>query len=172
MSVHTEQNLTDNDARIDGAPRNTDLLERLRAATGPNRELDAAIYNAMEEDGGRIAFRVSNWTRGCAPMLERYHDGWLSGKDEDDIYANTLIRYTASLDAALALVDRVLSGRNIEIATFAALGEAMARIALPGDPLGSLAQAPTAPLAVLVALLDALSDGAPTRQDGQLRDEP
>jgi hypothetical protein len=92
-----------------------DLLARVEAAEGPDREIDAAIYNAMVDDGGRKAFRVTDWTRGRAPMLGRYHDGWLTGKSDSDIYADDLVRFTASIDAALALVERALPDSYVEL---------------------------------------------------------
>lgn len=69
-----------------------ELLERVTAATGPDRELDAALLRAFgfQRTAGNIA-NSGSWKHG---------DGsWLSASREP---------VTASLDAALALVERVL----------------------------------------------------------------
>lgn len=89
-----------------------EIVERLEAATGPDRELDAAIYDALVDDGGRFAFRVTNWATNLGNRLGRYHDGWCVGKSPTDEYAENLPRFTESLDAVLALVGAKLPGWN------------------------------------------------------------
>jgi hypothetical protein len=81
------------------------LAERVKRATGPDRELDAAAFNAASD-------QVARWNRRALQLpLEkrrgRYDDGWVSvyaGKGLDDPYAEDLPRYTASIDAAMTLV--------------------------------------------------------------------
>jgi hypothetical protein len=165
-----------------------DLLARVEAATGPDREIDASIYNAMVDDGGRRAFRVSNWSRGRAPMLGRYHDGWLTGKSEDDIYADDLVRFTASIDAALALVERVLPGWGADVGYPARMGEHHGQPWADvwasrederyrwdrslGRPTPRHSNAPTVPLAILAALLKALqaqTSESPAREGASLQ---
>jgi hypothetical protein len=87
------------------------LLERVRAAKRADRKIDATVYDALVDDGGRKSFRVTNWaTLPGARLHAKYHDGWLVGKSSDDHWAEDLPCYTASIDAALALVNKVLPG--------------------------------------------------------------
>lgn len=82
------------------------LGDQCEQATGPDRELDARIFNAASE-------QMERWNRRALKLpLEkrrsRYDDGWVhvyAGKGEDDPYAEDLPRYTASLDAAMTLLD-------------------------------------------------------------------
>jgi len=100
-----------------------ELLERVKAATGPDRKIDADIYNAIIDDGGRIAFKVKDWSRQPGSRLSRWHDGWLTGKGETDGYAEELERYTASLDAIVGLIERELPGWIIDHIGADALGQ-------------------------------------------------
>ena len=108
----------------------SELIERVRAATGPDRELDEAIRFYFDPKGSR--------------------------------YYSESSAYTASIDAALALVERCLPGCGYVIG--------MGR-ETPDEPLGACAiysglsgdskelaeeEAPTLPLAILLALLTAL----------------
>jgi len=81
-----------------------ELAERCEAATGPDRELDALIYETTPDaiDYQRIAIKLADASR-----LDRYHDGWVTVKGvagQDDPYPEDLKRYTASIDAAMSLV--------------------------------------------------------------------
>jgi len=87
--------------------RYADIISRLERATGADRELDGAIYNLMPRDAGWIAFKVRDWSKPPGARLDRCHDGWLVGRHEFDEYAEKLPRYTASLDAAIGLVERL-----------------------------------------------------------------
>jgi hypothetical protein len=86
------------------------LRARVEAATGPDREIDAAIFDAFpDERWPRCAYREEN----CLTLRSygrdpRYHDGWLTRlrANMEDKYPEDLPRLTASLDAALALVER------------------------------------------------------------------
>lgn len=84
------------------------LLARVEVAARPDRHLDAAIYDAFGDDGSRVAFKVDDWSVEPGLHLSRYHDGWLIGRNPQDQYADDLPRYTASIDAALALVEKVM----------------------------------------------------------------
>lgn len=80
------------------------LIGRVEASAGPDRELDAAIYDLTPHalDYQRVGLRLKDTFR-----LDRYHDGWVTvygAKGEADPYPEDLPRYTASLDAALSLV--------------------------------------------------------------------
>lgn len=106
------------------------LLDRVRAATGPGRDIDWDLDEAMTGE-------VPDF-HGC-------------------------LRYTASVDAALALMERKLPGTLISLTQM--LSGWQASIIEP-DPeaLGMVmndhfADGTTAPLAILAALLTALSSG-------------
>lgn len=76
----------------------TSLQDRVREATGPDRELDAAICKALDP---------VEWAQACQ-AAEGPH-GAPSDVIERDAGRYTPA-YTASPDAALALVERVLPG--------------------------------------------------------------
>lgn len=86
------------------------LIADVEALTGPSREVDAAVYNAIVNDGGRVAFKVQNWATEPGCRLDRWHDGWLVGKSDTDKYAEALPRYSASIDAVVALIEREMPG--------------------------------------------------------------
>lgn len=76
-----------------------DLIERLEKASGRDRGLDADIYAHFEipkERAGRIDIDHTNGVVGWWPKDAPYES------------AVDVPRYTASLDAAVALVERVL----------------------------------------------------------------
>lgn len=105
-----------------------ELLERVRKATGPDRELERDIMVEAFGDGVRNALPVPT--------------------------------YTASIDAALALVERKLPGwiwmldKN-ESGPFDFVLWAETGLRAKANAMG-----PTAPLAILAALLTALTSGA------------
>lgn len=111
------------------------LLRRVEEASGPDRELDA-----------ELAFR--------------FKSGFVRGRSDDAAYAPP---YTASLDAALALTERVLPGWTIahlsqqdDKSWFAELREGYLtsynRVAMSEARI----RPPTSPLALLAATLRAL----------------
>jgi len=117
------------------------LLERVEACQGPDQELDAAIYKALGDGathrGGLIGW---NWRPGNVGI-------W-----------HTMPPLTASVDAALALIGRVLPGWWVQH-----LGQNLAgwgvRIETQGlsIPLSNrLLIAPTPALALCAALLAAM----------------
>lgn len=79
----------------------SELVERLRKATGPDRELDAAIWLVDEGYEKRGGFNPSTvfWTQ--------VQDGFAM---EGNSPMRSVPKFTASVDAALALVERVLPG--------------------------------------------------------------
>lgn len=79
----------------------TSLLERVRNATGSDRELDAEIAQAVE--GVEIQWRQANGTMEMYPV-QRYP----STAHAAGFGIGPVPEYTASIDAALALVERVL----------------------------------------------------------------
>lgn len=87
--------------------RYADIIERLTEATGPDRELDAAIIVAATPAEGQgddlITLRRTSESDECAPGT--YWRVSFSGKS-----LRTSYPYTASIDAAVALVERLLPG--------------------------------------------------------------
>jgi len=111
----------------------TALLERVRSATGPNRELD-----------GYIAILLNDPLSSFEILGRR---GWAYPE------------YTASVDAALALVERMLPGAD-PICLAGEAGRWWASIDT-FDGVGEDAEwFRSAPLAILAALLSALIDKA------------
>jgi hypothetical protein len=103
----------------------TELIERLEKATGPDRELDAAIRDALYSPSARV--------------------GWPP--------------YTASLDAALALVEEKLPCQWVRLDYWTDINIERPRASiLPKGELihGFAAHGATLPLALLLALLRAL----------------
>jgi len=128
----------------------TDLLARIEAATGPDRDLDRAIGFAL--------------------------DGWeLSGDAENLIYVPADVTYyadhpggmypsfTESLGAALALVERVNPGWASGFDSGPKTSIAFIDPHDFADRIGGgryLATAKTVPLAILLALLRSIEGGA------------
>jgi hypothetical protein len=79
-----------------------ELLARVEAATGPDRELDTAIAIALRIGAeGYPKFPLGSFKAGYV-QADMGRDGWSVGWHIQPL--------TASLDAALALVERVLPG--------------------------------------------------------------
>lgn len=142
-----------------------ELYERLRNLPASCRPTDAAVYNHLVDDGGRIAFKVDNWAVEPGSRLSRYHDGWLCGNDKTDKYSGDLPRYTSSLDATVKLVEsidraycyRVEKSTPSAIASFG--GPYWATCGLPGQQEQGVGQTPA--IALLVALFEYLRARAP-----------
>lgn len=120
-----------------------ELLARVEAATGADRELDFAIY--------RIAFNAKQ-VGGDSGVRE----AWLPGY----VYPHEAKPYTASLDAALALVERVLPGYFLQMERCRPGGESIA-----GKPWWARlnshhdsATGSTPALALLAAMLRAIKE--------------
>jgi hypothetical protein len=86
------------------------LRDRVRAATGPDRELDAEITVALtptvRTDDDLIYLRAVRRDEGEAPGTYWLHQ-------RSGISLRSADRLTASIDAALALVERVLPGARL-----------------------------------------------------------
>lgn len=84
------------------APTDAGIVERLAKASGPDRELDAELFN--------LSAYALQWDRGAIQLekrQDRFDDGWYTvraDKGSDDDYPEKLPRYTKSIDAALTLV--------------------------------------------------------------------
>lgn len=90
-------------------PTFRDLLTRVEAATGPDRELDAEIQIALIPDYG------ARFERSPAEFV-RFKDVWRTNRAEHLSHANNVAdwwqcpKYTASIDAAVALIWHALPG--------------------------------------------------------------
>jgi hypothetical protein len=100
------------------------LLERVREAKGPDRELDYAI--------------------------SRFADGELAR------HSSLHLPYTASIDASLALVERLLPGSMKRV--FDNPDDGSTRAEIVSDLIYGKGDHDTWPLAILVALLRALKE--------------
>jgi hypothetical protein len=131
------------------------LRERVGKATGPDREIDALVWlKCCPEAFDDQAF----WSwRGMQPK-------GISDRALDDVkvgYARSRAPFfTASLDAALALVERVLPGWGWQIKRYGEDGEHEAYLWPPSEAdhsrLHAECQHTTPALALLSALLSAL----------------
>jgi hypothetical protein len=138
------------------------LLARVEGATGADRELDGDLWWTL--DHGR-AERV--FSTGALGLPRRYPATLPipGGLGRAGVQAMAP-EFTASLDAALALCERVLPGCGIDIGLYPAeppgrptpLAEATMRACDSGHPFVAVRPcfAPTAALALLAALLKAL----------------
>lgn len=115
------------------------LLARVEAATGPDRALSNAIRAALFPPKAEVIEHEGH--------LVTLPAGWGSGFEPD---------LTGSLDAALALVERVLPGWELELTSEFRDDAVIWRVML-GDPLrGMDGESSTPALALLAALLRAL----------------
>lgn len=138
------------------------LVERLEKATGPDRDLDAAIFNAMPDaERPEIAYREDN----CITLRQQgrdpqFHDGWLRRRADrpDDKYPNDLPRLTASLDAAVSLCERVLPALDMDLdTTVTESGRRWCCAIWDAGAEAFQADSVTGPLAVCLAILRALA---------------
>lgn len=108
---------------------------RLAAATGPDRELDLAIAQALVPD---VVV-------------------WLATKDAPFPGApSTYWKYTGSIDAVIALVERMLPGCGWHGGGLPSSGDAWSALRPDGSGVEFSAEAPTLPLAILKSLFYAL----------------
>jgi hypothetical protein len=128
-------------------PSNTQiegLIERVRAATGPDRETDWRIAQAFD--------LPEPW-----PESALWPPFAPSSK-----FDKAIPHCTASIDAALALVDRVLPGALISLTQMLARWQARILVTDPDHPdmvsEDWFEDGETAPLAILSALLQVLKD--------------
>jgi hypothetical protein len=121
-----------------------DIATRLAAAKGGDRELDARIHGLIGDayapwSAADVEYAASDPERTCKPP-----------------------HYTSSLDAALALVEAKLPGWDVRLTMQRRRDFAFADISGPlnGVSRYAVAEAATPPLALLLALLDALAQPA------------
>ncbi|WMT85615.1 hypothetical protein NO932_11815 [Pelagibacterium sp. 26DY04] len=110
------------------------LLERVEKATGPDRELDHLIHDQTVES---IGSRMYNTKENGGSFIAA------------DITAPL---YTASIDASKALVNRKFPNWQLNIHDYGMMAEASIGSWI-SEPRS---EAPTAPLAIIKALLKAL----------------
>jgi len=129
-----------------------DLLERVTAATGPDRELDAAI--ALTQ--GWPVYRGDNWIGPHAEI--------------------SVPAYTASLDNAVALIESRLPGWWWAVGHYGPHGKCTANVSRDGKKHGNDVVGATPALALLAALLRTLvaqqSDAAPHPQEESAQSQP
>lgn len=132
-----------------------DLLRRVESATGADREIGREILLALGWQRTLVGHFHGPLYYWSPPGSARSS---LSGKDDD------LPDITTSLDAALALVERVLPGWLWEVTTITTgVGGIRYPTALvmspdhaPGEEIQTFGEARTPALALLAALLKAL----------------
>ena len=129
----------------------TELLARCEAATGPDREIDLELGKALLD-----------WHLYEHKAYQDYDTDWAEWRwpDNKQVFVfGAVTAFTASIDAALALVERKLPGAWYVMAK----GRMSAKEPLFGcellfnhDEQLSIADGPTQSLAILAALLRAL----------------
>jgi hypothetical protein len=132
-----------------------ELLERVKAASGPDRELDAAIHMAVLPDDFaskimRGDYATHSWRLGSGGVsYVSPNSGGTSGG------SHPVAAYTASIDAAVALIERVLPGCEWDVST-ASGGRAGYEVEIVRPHGGAWTRpGPTPPLALIAALLEA-----------------
>lgn len=146
------------------------IRQRVESAGGPDRELDAVLWALVIE--GLEVVEFQNEILGQKDGYEIRLGTIDPGKVQRNFtcYQSRIPHYTASLDAAIALVEKVLPGRSWSVrdqkeSSFPRAVGAHAHImAACGDDTlrGDFsAQAPTPALALCLALLKALEGQTP-----------
>ena len=132
-----------------------ELLARVHAAKGPDREIDAAVSAYLKDIPKVDPKNPWGWRKGLDPHTYYLPDG-VDGRTTQATF--TPPKYTSSLDALAALADRVLPEYNIESGFRRREGSAWA-IAWPDDGDRDddhhAHKAATEPLARLAAILAA-----------------
>lgn len=154
----------------------SELIERLGKATVADRNLDAALHVALVKPEQRADdlryFRVPSANMDhmemCAPGTY-----WL--KERSGASLQTAPAYTASLDAALALVERVRPGCDIDLeirelmtdGTVKRVTDATIYGRAYSDEADAKAYANSPPLALCLALLKAVPNCPPQERAEQ-----
>lgn len=136
------------------------LIARLEALIGSDRELDAEIDVALF--GGETIWKTANYTMESYPASRRPSATHIGG------FANEHVpSYTASLDAAVALVERVLPGWTYLLNNDGVRKDraCMADLFPPNWPLGKNYEAThrQMPIAICIATLLALQENSNER---------
>ena len=132
------------------------LIDRVRAATGPDREIDADVYEALGYQVKRRPVRHSSVHKSHATSVSwRYLDSgrWLA-----------MEYFTASLDAVVALIEREMPGAEYEYELTNIYGIAQATVGLnfsAGTPPSERRKDGNVVLALLAAFLSAKQSEQP-----------
>lgn len=135
------------------------LLERVRSATGPDRELDESIAYEVRFRPDATHDKLGSFAHHEAKY--GYDASWI---------AHTIWRgqwgipnYSASVDSALSLADRMLPGCRFALYTNGG-GKGPACLVMRGDePVLADEHAATLPLAIVAAALLAYNNEPPER---------
>lgn len=115
------------------------LLDRVKAPSGPDRELDHLVHGTLVESVGQKAYNLNDdGTRGSFIGADR-----------------TAPEYTTSLDAVIALTERVLPGAMWGVHCHNGAYRAHVTRASPIRPIPNIADAPTPALALIAAVIQA-----------------
>jgi hypothetical protein len=154
----------------------TELREKAERATGPDREIDAAMWAIAS--GWTLTYLANNIIVADKPGEVQRVIGWIDPGQVSrnaSIHRDDIPRVSASIDAALALVERNLPGWVWQLSKIdgvpsrAPLPDCEARVWIPSIRTRNLrvesanGQGATPPLAILSALLRALES---QEQDG------
>lgn len=126
-----------------------DLVERVRGLTGPDREVDCRIAYTLD-------YEVESMPASFRSYCDVHDLNWgeiaRHANSHQSILRHSLPRFTASIDAALALAERVLPGWQVNLSTYGPFAEA----SVGAMDAFNRFRAPTAPIAILVATLATL----------------
>lgn len=141
------------------------LRERVESATGADREIDGALWKELNREA---------WAEQCTFKGTLYagHKHTPAEKRKHELRSAEFFapRYTASLDAALALVEAKLPGRDIDLEIRETMADgvvlrvtdaAIYPLAYSDDQRSFKAYGNTPALALLAALLAALDGDTP-----------
>ena len=153
----------------------TALSERLAAAKGPDREIDAAIIAALIAPAGAFARQSPFNGAWCIYTGEKDRSGrdrlWEGSRPWDNEQTRNV---TASLDVAVALVERICPAKRLEIGIYPTGSVATLRWypeGIRGEPsVDAVGESKTTPaLALCTALVAALlAQQATTSERGSL----
>ena len=138
----------------------SEVLARLEAAECGSRELDAEVASVCED--GEVVWIQNRYIEGSNPAIRRPSANHLGGFVNDPCYS-----YTTSLDAALALAERIWPhvmwrvGHDPDDGSFKAQ---LATAQKPGDQPAVHANASTSALALCIAILRARQASNPTAE--------
>ncbi len=124
-----------------------DLIARVEAAEGPDRELDVAIY--LRIFGDRPFGCCGPFNNPKPGSLAGYHAAYKSVINSDDAIPDDVVpRYTSDLNAVVAMIPDGYS-------RWAVTGRNSATVGRPGNPETKWVFAATPALALLAACLRA-----------------
>lgn len=126
------------------------LLERVEGAGGPDRELDADLMIQFEAPGSvKVKQKTGGWTTAHPKYAKGAMNYMIVGKTK---YPD---QYTSSVDAALALVERVLPEWQVYMEVLRPANGGC-RASVEPNLASGWRRGATLPLAILSALLRAL----------------